>query len=108
MLHKDPLQRIEMIEIFEHPWIQKYKKRAEHWSDDEESTPSESLEQENNDTESIDSSMTIPKSRKQTTKKVMELFNIAENDNETTGNYVNINLKQKMQEMELLEQQKKL
>ena len=55
MLHKDPVKRIEMIEIFEHPWIQKYKKRAEHWSDDdEESTPSESLEQEN-DTESIDS-----------------------------------------------------
>jgi hypothetical protein len=27
------------------------------------------------------------------------LFNIVENDNETTGNYVRVNLKQKMEEM---------
>jgi|APSaa5957512535_1039671.scaffolds.fasta_scaffold68400_2 serine/threonine protein kinase len=35
MLHKDPNQRIDMIEIFEHPWMIKYKKLDE-WSDDVE------------------------------------------------------------------------
>ena len=37
--------------------------------------------------------------KKQSTKKVMGLFNIAENDNETTNNYVNVNLKQKIEDM---------
>ena len=34
----------------------------------------------------------------------MGLFNIAENDNETTNNYVNVNLKQKIGDMKQQEE----
>ena len=34
----------------------------------------------------------------------MGLFNIAENDNETTNNYVNVNLKQKIEDMKQQEE----
>jgi len=35
MLCKDPEKRIEMLDIFDHPFIQKYKLRDEKWSDEE-------------------------------------------------------------------------
>lgn len=33
MLTKDPLKRIDMIEIYEHPWVEKYKAKLDDWSD---------------------------------------------------------------------------
>lgn len=80
MLCKDPNNRIAMVEIFEHPWIQKYKNRYEKWgmAKKEESTSSDEsevdLEEEKN---RIDNDL-----------HQANLFNIIENDNETTGNYV--------------------
>ena len=35
MLKKDPTERIEILEIYEHPWMAKYRAKAEKWSDDE-------------------------------------------------------------------------
>ena len=35
MLDKDPITRIDMIKVNEHPWIVKYKTKAERWSDEE-------------------------------------------------------------------------
>jgi hypothetical protein len=83
-----------MVEIFEHPWIQKYKLRYEKWCNvaREDSTSSDESEvyreeEHNNlDNELLGGGQAT-------------LFNIVENDNETTGNYVRVNLKQKMEEM---------
>ena len=33
MLCKDPVKRIAMMEVYEHPWIVKYKYKDEKWSD---------------------------------------------------------------------------
>lgn len=35
MLNKDPEERIPIIEIYEHPWIQKYRSKLDKWSDSE-------------------------------------------------------------------------
>ena len=35
MLKKDAAERIEILDIFEHPWMVKYRTKAEKWSDDE-------------------------------------------------------------------------
>jgi hypothetical protein len=40
MLQKDPTKRIDILKIYEHPWIVKYKHRFEKWSDDEEGVKS--------------------------------------------------------------------
>ena len=34
MLCKDPEKRIAMMEIYEHPWIVRYKHRDEKWSNE--------------------------------------------------------------------------
>ncbi len=36
MLHKDPSKRIDILRIYEHPWIVKFKQKFEKWSDDGE------------------------------------------------------------------------
>jgi serine/threonine protein kinase len=45
MLKKEATERIEVLQIFEHPWMVKYRAKAEKWSDDEgdESDSSSSL-----------------------------------------------------------------
>ena len=35
MLKKDATERIEILDIYEHPWMVKYRTKAERWSDDE-------------------------------------------------------------------------
>jgi serine/threonine protein kinase len=34
MLLKDPAKRIDILRIYEHPWIIKFKSKFEKWSDD--------------------------------------------------------------------------
>jgi len=43
MLCKDPIERIDMLQIFDHPWITKYSRKYEESSDEEKrsSTTSE-------------------------------------------------------------------
>ena len=35
MLKKEATERIEILQIYEHPWMVKYRAKAEKWSDDE-------------------------------------------------------------------------
>jgi serine/threonine protein kinase len=106
MLCKDPCKRIEMIDIFDHPFIQKYKMREIAESDEEfEETESSAEEEEDSfdDTESINSMHLMSKSnkkvsRRKTTVVTQFMFNIQENENETTGNCIKINMKEKINE----------
>ena len=46
MLCKNPQERIDMLQIFDHPWITKYSRRYEESSDEEKqsTTSEESIE----------------------------------------------------------------
>ena len=119
---KDPEKRIDMIEIYEHPWMEKYRLKEEKWSDQGQSaseasgssadsldaTPgAEGFDPEsqdvNDDQDSNGSGSAIdhrdPDNGK--VKKIHEnnflnnqfMFNIQENEDETTGNFVRVNLK---------------
>lgn len=74
MLGKDANSRISMLEIFDHPWIKKYNKKD--YSSHSNTISSDSCSDE------ILSDIDEP-----------PLFNIQEHENETTGNFVPVNLK---------------
>lgn len=43
MLCKNPLERIDMLQIFDHPWITKYSKKYEDSSDEDQQSSSSSV-----------------------------------------------------------------
>ena len=71
MVQKDPTKRIDILNIYEHPWIVKYKHKFEKWSDDEKSISTSSINTEkslksnNEDNYSSMSSLTENDSKKQ-------------------------------------------
>ena len=78
MLCKDPYKRIDMLQIFDHPWITKYSRKYELSSDEERlSSSTESVEEYEIEDLQNDQFM----------------FNIQENENETTGNFAPVNIK---------------
>ena len=79
MLTKDPNKRIELMDVFDHPWINSHKKNEVNY---ESSGISES-----EDGDSV-SDKEDPGNSRQNSKVMM--FNIAENENETTTNCVNV------------------
>lgn len=89
MLKKEPETRINIIEIYEHPWIEKYKFRG---YDSEVDSSEDSCEIEDSFNENLkkeEDSLFVKKTN-QIPSHLM--FEITENDNETTGNYVKVNL----------------
>lgn len=74
MLNKDVSQRLSMLEVYDHPWIKKYHRKE--FDDESISEPSESEEEHDigSDLEPL-------------------MFNIQENDNETTGNFVAVDMR---------------
>ena len=131
MLSKDPEKRIDMIEIYEHPWMEKYRLKEEKWSDEEQSSSSSSRQS----AESLDGAAVVetydPEAQdvnghddqesngsgspvghvdgdhgKNVVKRIHEnnflqnqfMFNIQENEDETTGNFVRVDLKQTRKE----------
>ena len=76
MLDKDVSKRIAMLEIYDHPWIKRYHRKD--FDDDENcfsDVPTESEEEQEigSDLEPL-------------------MFNIQENENETTGNFVAVDM----------------
>jgi len=44
MLTKEQSTRIEVLDIYEHPWMVRYRNKAENWSDEDNPDSSSSLE----------------------------------------------------------------
>jgi serine/threonine protein kinase len=75
MLNKDVSQRLSMLEVYDHPWIKKYHRKE--FDDDSISEPSAESEEEHEIESDLEPLM----------------FNIQENDNETTGNFVAVDMR---------------
>lgn len=136
MLKKDPEQRIDNFEVFEHPWIKRYKNKDDYWSDDDDddtdgearskrdkssSETNSDIFGDNQQETNVDSDpvqldnkssrgTSSPNSflnsevdkgkggRGHIDKSILQnhyMFNIEEHDNETTGNFVHVDLKQR-------------
>ena len=50
MLDKDPQKRLDVIGIYDHPWVQKYRCRYDNWSDSQNSKEDELKQSEDSST----------------------------------------------------------
>lgn len=97
MLCKDPNNRIDLLDIYDHPFVIKQK----YGADENDRTPQSSIDEDEQEDQVqeeslqtfVNESKQAKMNRRKTTFAPKTLFNIEEMENETTGNNVRINLK---------------